>query len=246
MLPQNGHRASLHLEVGNGYNVSAGVNQPAFFPPLGYACDIYIHSSKDFTSVAVSGNTSGQASPGSYHYGYAMVSTLSQRPRGVYIVPDPAAPLTTVSVWVENFAFWGQPSVTATTTGTWTFSQLKSATLPNTGWVQLPLYNLGVAPWVLARINSAATSITFQNGAQTAVAAQVVVGGVTQVGQYQLTWPTTGLATSYIQLTAAALIGQQRFVQYLNLTATGCIIHIYDRNGTPQWSDVNIRVDVVG
>jgi hypothetical protein len=95
---------------------------------------------------------------------------------------------------------------------------------------------------VLARINNGAASISAQKGAQTAEAVQIAG----QVGQYQLTWQSTGQATSYIQLTAAAGLGQQRFVQYVNLTTTGCIIHIYDRNGTPQWTDVNIRVDVAG
>ena len=103
-----------------------------------------------------------------------------------------------------------------------------------------------IRPWVLARINNGAASISHQNGAQTAEAVHVVIDGVIQVGRYQLTWPSTGLATSYIQLTCAAGLGQQRFVQYINLTPTGCTIHMYDRIGTPTFTDVNIRVDVAG
>jgi hypothetical protein len=117
-------------------------------------------------------------------------------------------------------------------------------TIPNGLTVNGPILSSTgeIRPWVLARINNAAASISFQNGSRTAEAVQVAG----QVGQYQLTWPTTNLATSYIQLTAAAAVGQQRFVQYVNFSPTGCLIHIYDRNGTPQWTDVNIRVDVAG
>jgi hypothetical protein len=155
VLPQNGYRAHLRLEAANGYNVSAGASQAAYYPPTSYACDIYIHSSNEVASVAVTGNTSGLSSPGCYHYGYAVTTSLGPNIQGVLLAPDATNPLTTVTVWVQSGAYWGQPSVTATTTGTWTFSQLKSATLPNTGYVQLPLATTSVGPWVAGRVTGA-------------------------------------------------------------------------------------------
>jgi hypothetical protein len=79
-------------------------------------------------------------------------TSLGPQPLGVYLVPDSSTPLTTVSVWVRSGIYWGQPTVTATTTGTWTFANGKSATLPNTGWVTLPINTVSLGPWAAGYI----------------------------------------------------------------------------------------------
>ena len=93
-------------------------------------------------------------------------------------------------------------------------------------------------PWVIGRIANAASSLTFQNGLQTATATR------NGVGDYSLRWPTTGLATSYAQFTRAAFKNAPRHDDYLNLNATGCSVFITDTNGASADTDFNIRVDV--
>ena len=80
--------------------------------------------------------------------------------------------------------------------------------------------------------------MSFQNGLQTATATR------NGVGDYTLTWPTTGLGTSYVQLTCAAFKNSPRHINYLGLTATGCNVYLTDTSGVSIDSDFNIRVDV--
>ena len=81
--------------------------------------------------------------------------------------------------------------------------------------------------------------MTFQNGLQTTATATR-----NGVGDYTLTWPTTGLGTSYVQLTCAAFKNAPRHINYLGLTATGCNVYLTDTSGVSIDSDFNIRVDV--
>ena len=94
-------------------------------------------------------------------------------------------------------------------------------------------------PWVIARVNAGASSISFQNGLYTSATALR-----NNVGDYTLSWPNTGVGTSYVQLTCAASKNVPRHVNYLNLTATGCNVYITDTTGASVDSDFNIRVDV--
>ena len=80
--------------------------------------------------------------------------------------------------------------------------------------------------------------MSFQNGLLTATATR------NGVGDYNLAWPTTGLGTSYVQLTCAAPKNAPRHVNYINLTTTGCSVHITDTSGVSIDSDFNVRVDV--
>ena len=82
--------------------------------------------------------------------------------------------------------------------------------------------------------------MTFQDGLQTATATR------NNIGNYTLSWPTTGAATSYVQLTCAAFNNAPRFVNYLNLTATGMNVFIMNYTGGNVDSDFNIRVDAPG
>jgi hypothetical protein len=82
--------------------------------------------------------------------------------------------------------------------------------------------------------------LTFQNGLQTATATR------NGVGNYTLSWPTTGAATSYVQLTCAAPNNGPRFVNYLNLTATSMNVFVMNSTGGNVDSDFNVRVDAPG
>jgi hypothetical protein len=82
--------------------------------------------------------------------------------------------------------------------------------------------------------------MTFQNGLQTATATRV------NTGQYTLSWPTTGAATSYVQLTCAAPLNAPRFVNYINLTQTGMSVYVVNQTGGSVDSDFNVRVDAPG
>jgi hypothetical protein len=93
---------------------------------------------------------------------------------------------------------------------------------------------------VLGRVNAGASSMTFQNGLQTATATR------SGTGSYAINWPTTGAATSYVQLTCAAFNNNPRFVNYLNLTATGMNVFITNATGGSADSDFNVRVDAPG
>jgi hypothetical protein len=127
-------------------------------------------------------------------------------------------------------------------------SQAGDVTIPYGLTVNGPIRSSAgdIRPWVLGRINSGAASMTFQNGAVTATAVQATDAGAVVPGRYNLTWPTTGLATSYVQLTTAAPFDGPRFVNYTSLTATGMTIHCYDRLGARVFTDINVRVDVAG
>ena len=98
---------------------------------------------------------------------------------------------------------------------------------------------IATRPWVIGRVNAGASSLTFQNGLQTATATRNA-----GAGDYTITWPNTGLGTSYVQLTCAAPKNAPRHVNYINLTATGCNVYITDTTGASVDSDFNIRVDV--
>jgi hypothetical protein len=82
--------------------------------------------------------------------------------------------------------------------------------------------------------------MTFQNGLQTATATR------NNIGNYTLSWPTTGAATSYVQLTCAAPLNNPRFVNYISLTATGMSVYVTNATGGSADTDFNIRVDAPG
>ena len=63
--------------------------------------------------------------------------------------------------------------------------------------------------WVLGRVNAGAPSLTFQNGQVTATAVR------NGVGNYSLSWPSTGAATAYVQLTCSAFGGGPKFANYV-------------------------------
>jgi hypothetical protein len=65
-------------------------------------------------------------------------NTKWARPNNVYLCPDITDPENTLTVWVQNTAYWGKPMITVDTNGTWYAQPAMSATLPNTGWVVLP------------------------------------------------------------------------------------------------------------
>jgi hypothetical protein len=111
---------------------------------------------------------------------------------------------------------------------------------PNfTGTPTINAYAIATRPWVMGRINAGASSFTFQNGLQTATATRN-----SGFGDYTITWPNTGVSTSYVQLTCAAPKNAPRHINYLNLTATGCNVYVTDTTGASVDSDINIRVDV--
>ena len=66
------------------------------------------------------------------------------------------------------------------------------------------------------------------------------------VGNYTLSWPSTGAATSYVQLTCAASNNNPRFVNYLSLGLTGMSVFIVNGTGGNVDSDFNVRVDAPG
>ena len=94
---------------------------------------------------------------------------------------------------------------------------------------------------MLGRVNAGAPSLTFQNGQVTATAVR------NGVGSYTLSWPSTGAATAYVQLTCSAFGGGPKFANYLNLTATGMNVFIYSgTGGAAADADFNVRVDAPG
>ena len=146
-----------------------------------------------------------------------------------------------------NVLVQGNPVVTSPTLNSYLTSAATQSALdlkanlasPNfSGTPTITNNAIAIRPWVIGRVNAGASSITFQNGLQTATAAR------NGVGDYKLTWPNTGVGTSYIQLTCAALKNFPRHVNYLNLTATGCNVYITDTTGASNDSDFNLRVDV--
>ena len=90
---------------------------------------------------------------------------------------------------------------------------------------------------MLGRVSAGATSMTFQDGR---VSATAVRNGV---GSYTLSWPSTGAATAYVQLTCSAFGGGPKFANYLNLTATGMSVFVYSGTGGAADADFNVRVD---
>ena len=82
--------------------------------------------------------------------------------------------------------------------------------------------------------------MSHQSGIHTGTAARI------GIGNYTLSWPTTGVATSYVQLTCAAANNNPRFVNYLSLTATGMSVFITNMTGGSVDSDFNVRVDAPG
>jgi hypothetical protein len=65
-------------------------------------------------------------------------------------------------------------------------------------------------------------------------------------GSYALSWPTTGAATSFVQLTCAAPNNNPRFVNYISLTATGMNVFLTNATGGNVDTDFNVRVDAPG
>jgi hypothetical protein len=131
-LPQNGRQARITLMANQGYDVSTGINAQAF-TPKNYCCEIYIHSSNNFSSIST-----GVGTEGCYHYGFVINKSIFAKPENVYIFPDTTDPKNIISVWVQNTAFWGAPLIEVSTNGTWYHNTAMSATLPTTGFIQLP------------------------------------------------------------------------------------------------------------
>ena len=94
--------------------------------------------------------------------------------------------------------------------------------------------------WVLGRVNAGASSMSSQNGLQTATATR------NGVGNYTLNWPTTGAATSYVQLTCAGPLNNPRFVNYISLGQTGMNVYLTSSTGGSVDTDFNVRVDTPG
>jgi hypothetical protein len=82
--------------------------------------------------------------------------------------------------------------------------------------------------------------MSFQNGIHTGTAVR------NGVGNYTLGWPSTGAATSYVQLTCAAFNNNPRFVNYLGLTPTGVSVFVMNYTGGNADTDFNVRVDAPG
>ena len=93
---------------------------------------------------------------------------------------------------------------------------------------------------MLGRVNAGASSVTHQNGLQIATATR------NGVGNYTLNWPSTGGATSYVQLTCAAFNNAPRIVNYLRLGLTGMSVFIINDSGANVDGDFNVRVDAPG
>ena len=140
VLPPHGRRARITLHAGQGYAITSGANAATVGQPENYCCDIYIYSGGGIHSISLgSTNTSGRTTQGCFHYGFATVISLWAKPNAVYLVPDIEDPVNRVSVWVQNTSYWGTPMVEVNTTNDWFQNQAVSETLPNTGWITLPL-----------------------------------------------------------------------------------------------------------
>jgi hypothetical protein len=125
--------------------MSSGPNSTIVSQPENYCCDIHIYSGGGINSISVGAtNTSGKTVQGCFHFGFATVTSLWAKPNNVYLVPDIDDPVNRVSIWVENAAYWGTPMVEASTTNDWFQNQAVSETLPNTGWVTLPLRRISM------------------------------------------------------------------------------------------------------
>ena len=94
--------------------------------------------------------------------------------------------------------------------------------------------------WALGRVNAGASSLTFQNGLVTATAVR------NGVGSYSLSWPATGTAMAYVQLTCSAFGGGPKFANHASLTATGMNVLVYSGTGGASEADFNVRVDAPG
>jgi hypothetical protein len=140
VLSPNGRRAKITLHANQGYEMASSPNAATAYQPQNYCCEIYLYSGAGLNSISLgSTNTSGLTARGCFHYGFATVTTLWAKPDNVYLCPDIDDPVNRVSIWVKNTAYWGTPMVEVSTTGDWFQNQASSETLPNTGWVTLPL-----------------------------------------------------------------------------------------------------------
>ena len=112
-----------------------------------YCCQIHIYSgnagSTSGPSIALTddSNISGDDDYGCFHY---VVSNISRypRPNNVFICPNIYEPLTKLTVWVENTAWWGNPMIEVSTNGTWYQDTAVSQFMPSTGYVRLPFYTV--------------------------------------------------------------------------------------------------------
>jgi hypothetical protein len=120
--------------------MTSGPNAATVGQPENYCCDIHLYSGGGIHSISLGDtNTSGRTATGCFHWGFATVTSIWAKPNNVYLVPDIDDPVNRVSIWVQNTAYWGTPIVEANTNNDWFQNQAVSETLPNTGWVTLPL-----------------------------------------------------------------------------------------------------------